>query len=121
MATTRTITIDGRDYKARASALTPKLYRYHFGHDLIQDMSQLAAAYEKKQKEGKSYTPDDLTVFERTAWLFLKQGGEDVGDDPDAWLDSLDGVFSIYSALPQLLALWAINTHTTAIPKKKLD
>ena len=115
----KTILLDGKPINMRASALTPKLYRYYFGHDIIQDMAALSKAWEKKKEENKDFTIDDLTVFERVAWLFAKQAGNDVGEDPDQWLDSLDGVFSVYSVLPQLLDLWGANLQTTATPKKK--
>ena len=61
----------------------------------------------------------DLTIFEDVAWLMLKHAGEDVGDSPEEWLDSLDGVFSIYEILPSVLKLWNSNQKTTSTPKKK--
>lgn len=116
---TKTIIIDGKEMTMRASALVPRLYRYHFGRDIIQDMQQLEKAMAKAKEEGEGFSVTDLTIFENVAWIFLKQGGEDVGKNPDEWLDSLDGMFSIYEALPEIVSLWKANLQTTAIPKKK--
>lgn len=113
------IKIGEKELNARANALIPRLYRFHFNRDIIVDMKQLDSAMRKSKEEGADFSVLDLTIFENVAWLFFKQGGEDVGNSPDEWLESLDGVFSIYEALPQLLALWGMNLVQTAKPKKK--
>lgn len=113
------ITIDGKEMTFRASALVPRLYRYHFGRDIMTDMKQLDTALKKNNKEGQSFGIADLSIFENVAWLFLKLGGEEVGANPDEWLDSLEGMFSVYEVLPELLDLWNCNLQQTSIPKKK--
>lgn len=123
----KTIEINGRGMKMRASALLPRLYRGYFGRDMICDMRKLQKAYtaatesketdEEKQDAQLSVT--DLTLFENVAWLMLKHGGEKVGGSPEEWLDELDGVFSVYEILPQILDMWNINNATTSKPKKK--
>jgi len=113
------IEIDGKKMKARASALIPRLYRYHFNRDIIVDMKQLSQAMQKSQGEGSEFSISDLTIFENVAWLFFKQGGEDVGESPDEWLEHVEGVFSVYEALPQLLELWGENLVQTSKSKKK--
>ena len=42
-----------------------------------------------------------------------------VPHDPDAWLESFDGVFSIYEIFPVILELWGLNQQTTSVPVKK--
>jgi len=113
------IKIGDKEMKARASALIPRLYRYHFNRDIILDMKQLDDAMKKAKEENRDFSISDLTIFENVAWLFFKQGGESVGETPDEWLDSIDGVFSVYEALPQLLDLWGTNLAQTSKPKKK--
>lgn len=131
----KTIEIYGREMKMRASALLPRLYRIYFGRDMVCDMRKLQKAYEAAEKsidtDGKTdeevaeekrdaqLSATDLTIFENVAWLMLKHGGEKVGEDPDDWLDTVDGVFSVYEILPQMLELWNINNATTSKPKKK--
>ena len=131
----KTIEICGREMKMRASALLPRLYRGYFGRDMICDMRKLQKAYAAAEKsietDGKTdeefdaekkdaqLSVTDLTIFENVAWLMLKHGGEKVGDSPEEWLDELDGVFSVYEILPQILDMWNTNNATTSKSKKK--
>lgn len=127
---TRTAIIGGKEYRMRASALTPRLYRAFFKRDIIRDMQGLITVYNKvievQKKEDATEEEqnavsmellDHLEVFENTAWLFCKEAGEVVGDNPEEWLDSIEGVFSIYEAMPVIVDLWAEQQITTAKPK----
>ena len=116
----------------RASALIPRLYRVQFGRDMISDMRQLIKSYNKAVKAwGKDVTEEqrqdaqlsmmDLTIFENVAYMMIKHAGEDVPPTPDEWLDSIDGIFSIYNVMPTILELWGENQKTTSIPKKKKE
>lgn len=118
----RTVEIGGKEYRMRATALTPKLYRHRFGRDMIRDMSGLIKAYNERQgsennEESDLKVLDHLEVFENIAWLFMKDAGEEVGENPDEWLDSLDGIFSVYEAMPAIIELWFGNQKTTSTPK----
>lgn len=122
------IVIDGKERTVKSSALIPKLYRAYFGRDMVADMRKLTEAYKKTQKLAADASDDDraaalmdvdFTVLENIAWIMLKHGGEDVGETPEDWLESLDSVFSIYMALPELLELWNLNNQTTSVPRKK--
>ena len=116
----KTVTIDGKEYTFRSSALLPKLYRAKFGRDLVVEMRHLAEAYkEAKGDEEKMLDAFDLEIFERVAWLMLKHAGNEIPDDPDDWLLGLDGPFSVYEALPTILELWGMNNKTTSVPRKK--
>ena len=109
----KTVTIDGRDWTFRSSALLPKKYREKTGRDLVVDMRKLREGY----KDGMD--TEALEILERVAWVMLGYAGEDVGDDPDEWLENLDGAFSAYEALPAIFELWNTNNRTTSIPRKK--
>lgn len=123
------ITIEGRPAKLRSSALIPKLYRAYFGRDMVKDMRLLAKRYKAlkdlpedatdEEREAAQFSVLDLEIFENVSWIMLKHGGEDVGNSPEEWLDSLDGIFSVYEILPEVLTLWAKNNQTTSVPKKK--
>ena len=125
----RTVNVGGKEVKMRASALIPRLYRFKFGRDMIADMRQLQKAYLKAVSLPKDATEEerqdaqlsilDLTIFENTAWLMIKHANEDVPDTPDAWLDTIDGVFSVYEIMPTILELWNANQVTTSVPRKK--
>lgn len=125
----KTVSVGGMAVRMRASALIPRLYRFKFGRDMVSDMRQLQKAYAKAAALPDSATEEerndaqlsilDLTIFENVAWLMAKHADSGVADDPGEWLDSIDGIFSVYEVLPQILELWSYNQATTSIPKKK--
>lgn len=125
----KTVNIGGMDVRMRASALIPRLYRFKFGRDMVSDMRQLQRSYAKaaalpdtateEERQDAQLSVLDLTIFENVAWLMAKHADKSVADDPDEWLDSLEGVFTIYEVLPQILELWSMNQATTSTPKKK--
>lgn len=120
MAIVRTIRTGSQTIEMRASALIPRLYRAKFGRDMIRDMKALQDSYnDAKDDEEKNLTVTDLTIFENIAWLLAKHADPDVPSDPDEWLDSIDGVLSIYEVLPEILSMWSENLHTTSVPAKK--
>ena len=125
----RTLRIGGAELRMRASALIPRLYRFKFGRDLIKDMSQLEKAYKKALSVQEGATDEerrdaelsilDLTIFENVAWAMAKNADQNVPDDPGEWLDSIDGIFSVYEVLPEILELWTDGLNTTSTPAKK--
>lgn len=96
---------------------------------MVSDMRQLQKSYAKaaalpdtateEERQDAQLSVLDLTIFENVAWLMAKHADKSVADDPDEWLDSLEGVFTIYEVLPQILELWSMNQATTSTPKKK--
>ena len=120
----RTITIDGKDVKFRATARTPRLYRGIIGRDMIQDMNQLRKAYNKAVEtkgsaEEVQLSMIDLEIFENAAYIMARHANPDIIEQtPDEWLDGFN-MFSIYQVLPELLKLWAMNEATTSVSKKK--
>lgn len=125
----RTIRVGGTDLRMRASALIPRLYRFRFGRDLIKDMSQLEKSYKKavtvredateEERQEAQLSVLDLTIFENVAWCMAKNADPNVPNDPDEWLDTIDGVFSVYEVLPHILELWTAGLETTSKPIKK--
>ena len=125
----RTINIGGAELRMRASALIPRMYRFKFGRDLIKDMAQLEKSYKKavslkedatdEERRDAQFSALDLTIFENVAWCMAKNANRDIPDTPDAWLDSIEGVFSIYEILPQIIELWADGLEQTSTPAKK--
>lgn len=125
----KTVVVDGKQVRMRASALIPRLYRIKFGRDMIADMRQLQKSYNRatnlpdeateEERQDAQLSAMDLTIFENVAYMMVRHAGDTDADSPEAWLDSLDGVFSIYEVLPTILDLWRLTNHTTSIPKKK--
>lgn len=124
----RTVAIDGKEVRMRASALIPRLYRIKFGRDMIADMNQLSKAYKKASSLPENATEEerqeaqlsviDLTIFENVAYMMAKHADQSIPSSPNDWLDSFDGVFSIYEVLPVILDMWKLTNQTTSIPKK---
>lgn len=120
MAIQKTIHVGSKDIPMRASALIPRLYRVKFGRDMIRDMKALQDSYnEAKDDAEKDLTVADLTIFENIAWLLAKHADPNVPSDPDEWLDSIDGILSIYEVLPEILSMWSENLHQTSVQAKK--
>ena len=121
----KVINFGGQQIPMRASALVPRLYRFKFGRDMMSDMRALQRSMEKVLEDRKAgddtaeLTLDDLTIFENVAYIMAKHADPAVPSDPEEWLDSLEGVFSIYAALPEMLELWGLNNLTTSVPVKK--
>lgn len=125
----KTVIVDGKEVRMRASALIPRLYRVKFGRDMIADMNRLKRAYNRAANLPKDATEEerqdaqlsalDLTIFENVAYMMVRHAGDDIPDTAEEWLDSFDGVFSIYEVLPAILDLWHLTNETTSIPKKK--
>lgn len=114
----KTINIDGKEVRLRATAAVPRLYRIKFGRDIMQDLSKLSDAYEKATTEQEQFEATDLGLFENVAYIMAKHADKDaVPSSVEEWLDSFE-VFSIYQVLPEILTLWNLNTLTTAKPKK---
>ena len=118
----KTIEIDGRPVKFRATAAVPRLYRIKFRRDIIQDMNTIKSALDKRDKRedgSQDLPPEVLTTFENVAYIMAKHADKDtVPGDPDEWLDSF-AMFSIYEVFPQILELWNLDMEETSKPKKK--
>lgn len=115
----KTVEIDGREVKFRATARTPRLYRMVIGRDMIQDMNKLMKAYERKKQNDDELDVIDLQIFEDVAYAMVRHANPDIEQKTaDEWLDTFN-VFSIYEVLPHILELWALNTKQTSTAKKK--
>lgn len=117
-----------QEVRMRASALIPRTYRFKFGRDLVRDMMTLQKSYQKAMElqakgdissEEANLSALDLTIFENVAWCMAKSADASIPDSPDEWLETFEGVFSIYEILPHVLELWGINNAQTSQTRKK--
>ena len=123
----KVVNIEGVDRKMASSAILVRQYRAHFGKDLIVEMTKamrqrLKAANKKLSEvseEDIELVDIDQTVFENLGWLMLRNAGEDVGDTPDEWLETLESPLTVYNLMGVITDLWSAGLKTTAIPKKK--
>lgn len=133
----RTVFIDGREVRLRASAAIPRLYRIKFRRDIIQDMSAIQRAIAREREsvsesdtgektggeageEGFSSLPlEALTLFENIAYLMARHADpQGVPDSVDSWMDGFE-TFSIYQVMPVIQEMWEENLRTLNEPKKK--
>ena len=127
----KVVNIEGVERKMASSAILVRQYRAHFGKDLIAEMTK--ATRERLKAENRSLeslkeegmdldelVDDlDLTVYENLGWLMLRNAGEEVGNSPEEWLETLENPLTIYHLVKDITDLWTSNLKTTAIPKKK--
>lgn len=126
----RIVTVGETEVKFRATAMVPRLYRFKFGRDMISDMNILKKSFNKATKTLNSDATEeekkeaqlsvlDLTIFENIAYILAKHADTTLPDTPEEWLDSIDGIFSVYQILPVILELWDTGLKTTSTPAKK--
>lgn len=111
------IMVGGIQVPFRASAAIPRLYRAKFGRDIFKDILDLSKSAKDAESGGPGISLDVLQVFENVAYVMAKHADPSQPDTPEEWLDQFD-TFSIYQVLPQLLALWNLNTRTDVEAKK---
>lgn len=125
----KTILVDNKPVRMRASALVPRLYRFQFGRDLIKDLNQLRKAYTnaikaaesaqtEEEKQDAQLSAMDLTIFENLAYIMARHADNTLPNTPEEWLEGFS-MFSIYEVLPEILALWEDSSATTSVVKKK--
>ncbi len=116
----KTITIDGKDVKFKATANTPRVYRQAFGRDIYTDISVLIAGF--NSDEPLPITA--LDAFENVAYCLNSQAEgrelnrESLEKDMSKWLDQFE-TFSIYRILPQIMELWRSTNEQTSVPKNQ--
>lgn len=108
----KTIKIDGRDVKFKATAAVPRMYRNKFKRDIFADFSKLT-----ELNTDESIKIEDLEIFENVAFIMAFHADNTIGTDIDSWLEQFS-MFSVYEVLPELLTLWADNLKTDVESKK---
>ena len=117
-ALTRTLVIDGKQVRVRASARTPFEYREYFFADLVDDMQRVCSG---------AAGADTMEIVERYLWLTAKNAGEEVHADLPideaipAWLDEFENMYSVYRVVPEVVDMWQQEIATTSEAKKKED
>ncbi|MGN0469285.1 MAG: hypothetical protein ACI4GV_00040 [Acutalibacteraceae bacterium] len=119
MCMTKTIEIDGKEVKFRASAAIPRIYRIKFHRDIYKDLDALGKAVGKDNEESSNLDMFSLEMFENIAYIMAKHADPSIPDSPEEWLDNFS-TFSIYQILPQLIELWGLNIQTEVESKKNI-
>lgn len=109
----KTLDINGRPVKFKATGATIRIYRQTFNRDILNDMQTLQV------EAGKdTISADALLLFENIAYVMAKQADPSIPDTADDWLDTFE-MFDIYQVLPQIISLWGVSTQTLSESKKK--
>ena len=121
----KTIMIDGREVRLRASAAIPRLYRIKFRRDILQDMQTIKKAVEKSSRENaqdggqmSSIPLEALELFENVSYLMAKHADPAGPSTVEEWLDGFE-TFSIYTVFPAIEELWMANVQQLSTPAKK--
>ena len=115
----KTIKIDDKPVKFKATANTPRMYRQQFQSDLFVDIQRLNDAWQKARANKEPLPGDALTMFENIAYTMAKQADpEAVPETADEWLEQFE-MFSIWQILPEIIQLWGINNLSINESKKK--
>ena len=121
----KTIMIDGREVRLRASAAIPRLYRIKFRRDILQDMQTIKKAVETSVQENaqeggqmSSIPLEALELFENVSYLMAKHADPTVPSTVEEWLDGFE-TFSIYTVFPAIEELWMANVQQLSTPAKK--
>ena len=128
----KTIMIDGREVRLRASAAIPRLYRIKFRRDILQDMQTINKAVDKSIRDNQQVNQEDskecgqmssipleaLELFENVSYLMAKHADPTVPATVEEWLDGFE-TFSIYTVFPAIEELWMANVQQLSTPAKK--
>lgn len=117
MGMERTIVIDGRPVRFRASAAIPRIYRNKYRRDIFQDLQALYKGIKTNDEAASGFDIPSLELFENIAYIMAKHADVSVPDTVEEWLDKFD-TFSIYQILPEIVELWNLNLATMSESKK---
>lgn len=121
--TERTLTLNGRKVKFKASAALPRMYRTMFGRDAFKDMETVEKAIltaRQENSEESGIPAETVELLEDIAYMMAKHADPEVPDTVEEWLEQFE-VLSIYSIIPIIPDLWYANMKTNIKAKKKSD
>jgi hypothetical protein len=106
----KVVTIDGKEYKLKATGSTPRVYRSLFKSDVFADIR-------------RAVTPTGdlvgIDVFENLAYCMAIQGGSiSTGTSIEDWLDSFESPTAIIEVATDLMEMWSDETDTMSVGKK---
>lgn len=121
--TERTLTLNGKKVKFKASAALPRMYRTMFGRDAFRDMETVEKAIltaRQENSEESGIPAETVELLEDIAYMMAKHADPEVPDTVEEWLEQFE-VLSIYSIIPIIPDLWYANMKTNIKAKKKSD
>ena len=123
----KTIFIDGRDVRFKASAAFLIRYKAQFRRDALKDLLKLEPILTKMEKRLKAATEEeknaiaidtynemDLNLFYDICWVLAKTADKAI-PEPEEWLDT----FSTFPVMDITEKLMDILTASIEVSKKK--
>ena len=97
----KTIRIDGKEVRLRATAALPIRYKAQFGRDLFADIFKMEPAL-----NNKDFSKLDTLVFYDLIWLMAKNANPNI-PDLEEWLEQFDvfPVEDVFSVCMEMLAV----------------
>ncbi|MBH8600522.1 hypothetical protein [Thermoactinomyces sp. CICC 23799] len=109
----KTVTIDGKEVRLKATAALPIRYKSQFGRDFFSDILKLLKLFPLKDLDLDKDEVDqdalkyidhvDFEVFYNLIWTMAKNADKSI-PDPETWFDQFD-MFSLEDVLPDLFEL----------------
>ncbi|HEE9032245.1 hypothetical protein [Bacillus cereus] len=108
----KTITIDGKQVRLKATAATVKRYKAQFRRNLFADLMDLGAISTLTSPDGSQQPLDmsnvdlsnvDFELIYDLTWLYAKTADPNI-PDPMTWLDEFEE-FSIEEIMPEVMEL----------------
>lgn len=92
----KVITISGKNYQMKASALTQFLYKNDTGRSFISDLQKLSSAYTETGNdiEASIEAMDDITtILLKISYTMIKQANKEQVGTYDEFLDGIDNLY----------------------------
>ncbi|MFK4293748.1 hypothetical protein ABH955_005056 [Bacillus sp. RC240] len=108
----KTITIDGKQVRLKATAATVKRYKAQFRRNLFADLMGLGAINALTSPDGSEQSIDvsnldlsniDFELIYDLTWLYAKTADPSISD-PMTWLDGFEE-FPIEEIMPEIMEL----------------
>jgi hypothetical protein len=109
----KTVTIDGKEVRLKATAALPIRYKSQFGRDFFSDILKLLKLFPLKDLDLDKDEVDhnalkyidhvDFEVFYNLIWTMAKNADKSI-PDPETWFDQF-AIFSLEDVLPDLFEL----------------
>jgi hypothetical protein len=109
----KTVTIDGKEVRLKATAALSIRYKSQFGRDFFSDILKFLKSFPLKDLDLDKDEVDqdalkyidhvDFEVFYNLIWTMAKNADKSI-PDPETWFDQFD-TFSLEDVLPDLFEL----------------
>lgn len=111
----KTIWVNGKEVRLRATAALPIRYKAQFGRDLFADIFKMKPAIE----DGDFSQLDSLILYD-LAWLMAKSANPDI-PDLEEWLDQFDAfpVEEVFITCMEMLAALMASKKKPHRPRRR--